>query len=672
MMDALQKIFSGAWAETLGWTLIHSLWQGLAICGIVFVLLKIFSRHTSQVRYLISCAGMMLMVIASAATFVWLMPSADNRDAFTSFSGLSIIENSMSSQVSIPLSIRQFIDANIFVVVTIWMAGAFIFTLRLLGGWWYLNRIRKEATEVYNTWSTRIEQIGKELSITRVIQLAESHLINSPMVVGYLKPMVLVPAGMLTGLTTSELETIFLHELAHIQRHDYLINVLQSVVEVIFFFNPFVWIVSNTIRKEREYCCDDLVLTNHGDAYTYAHALARLEESRISGHCLAVALADDKNLLLKRIKRIMEKSFKPNAGQNRILPVMLIVAGLLCASWATIHTNQNRDQEMKGIAADTTIKKNAQSARYSRRTVTITDENGEPKEVVVESFEGDNDLRPMVALGDFDALPEIPAIEAIPEIPAIDAISTIPVINAMPSIDINIPAIPGIPAIAPFGFYYNDTIPGKHFSFNDREWENFSKEFEQKFRERFSDFYQKNGSDFAKMMDEVKKNFEEHNFQNNWIAMRGDAMGAAELAFKEFDAAKLSLDDAKKAQEFALKAQNEAWKNVDALNKEQAAEMEQWSKGMKVLDEQNKEHFDKLEKEMKFMEENMHAFEKALKEQLIKDGYITKEDQIKEINWMDDGNISVNGKKIKESDKKTYQSLHDKYFKKGGNSRFVE
>ncbi len=173
--------------------------------------------------------------------------------------------------------------------------------------------------------------------------------------------MILIPIGMCTSLSTEQLETIFLHEIAHIRRKDYLINLLQLVVEAIYFFNPFVWIVSGIMKREREHCCDDAVVQLHGNAKAYAHALATLEELRLSKVGLSLSLAENKNQLLNRVKRLMEKSVKNYSSRERIIPALLLVIGLICASWISTHTSKTELSSVnpdKLFVASDTIKKN--------------------------------------------------------------------------------------------------------------------------------------------------------------------------------------------------------------------------------------------------------------------------------------------------------------------------
>src|SRR5690606_29204229 len=185
--------------------------------------------------------------------------------------------------------------------------GFLFLTSRLVMGLKQVSVLRKEATIIDGRWAIRIRELSAQLGILRFVTLAESSRITSPIVIGVLKPMILVPTGMLTGLSTEQLETIFLHELAHIRRYDYLANVVQSLMECIFFFNPFMWMLSGIVRREREYCCDDFVLKHHSSRRAYARALTRLAEIRLARQALGVALGDDKHELLNRIKRIMER-----------------------------------------------------------------------------------------------------------------------------------------------------------------------------------------------------------------------------------------------------------------------------------------------------------------------------------------------------------------------------
>jgi bla regulator protein BlaR1 len=650
-MNIAQNIFSPEWINTLGWTLLHSLWQGVFISVLIYLTLKVLSRSSSQIRYVIACAGMLFTLVSGVVTFIIL----SGRNTALSNLSYQVTESYSSMAGDSTFSLRDmisqlggYLQANMPMIVLFWIAGAFLFSLRLVGGYWYISKLRAQAIFIENNWSENIKSLASALGIERVIRLAESSLVYSPMVIGYLKPIILVPVGMFNGLSTAELETIFLHELAHIKRHDYVINMIQSFIEVIFFFNPFVWMLSNTIRSEREFCCDDTVITKNGNVLAYAKALARLEESRISSTVFALPLADNKNQLMNRIKRIMERSFKPKTERNRMMPVILLVIGLMCASWLTIQTEEKSDQQKDSTqqSVDTLKKKADKSSGYYKK-ITRTNKNGEPYVVVEEEFDNDIDL------ADIDAIP------AIPSIPAIDAMINIPPMPAISAMMMDIEPIPAIPPIEvdfnafDFNRFNFDTIPDKAFYHGTKDWEKFSEEFESRFKEKFENFYGANSAEFEKMMQEVQEKLNQEFNEDKIKAFQDQAMQLAKLGDE------IPRMEVMRAQQMAMQAQQDAMQA--GWERKNAEEMKAWAEKMKLQQEADRGRFEDMEKNLKGMEKNLHAFEGELKEQLIRDGYISGEDEIKDMQWKD-GEIRINGKEIKESDRKKYEALHKKYF----------
>jgi beta-lactamase regulating signal transducer with metallopeptidase domain len=188
-----------------------------------------------------------------------------------------------------------------------WLAGVTMLSLRLLTGWLWIQRLRTHGVSAANETCRRMTaRLSRRLHITRAITLLESTLVDVPTVLGFLKPVVLLPASVLGGLTPQQLEAILAHELAHIRRHDYLVNLLQTLVETVLFYHPAVWWVSRRIRVERENCCDDLAVSLCGDPVAYAHALADLEALR-SGPAPDhhIAMAATGGSLLQRVRRLL-------------------------------------------------------------------------------------------------------------------------------------------------------------------------------------------------------------------------------------------------------------------------------------------------------------------------------------------------------------------------------
>ena len=170
-------------------------------------------------------------------------------------------------------------------------------------------------------WQDRLRALAARLRVTRPVALLESCLAETPVLIGFLRPAILIPAGLLAGLAPDQLEAILLHELAHIRRHDYAVNVMQSLVEGLLFYHPAVWWLSNAVRAERENCCDDAVVALRGDAVSYAAALAALEERRSASQ---PALAATGGNLMNRIRRLLEPNRKRPAAGPALAAILLL------------------------------------------------------------------------------------------------------------------------------------------------------------------------------------------------------------------------------------------------------------------------------------------------------------------------------------------------------------
>ena len=186
----------------------------------------------------------------------------------------------------------------------VWLAGVAILTLRLFSGWMWVQRMKShDAQPVHEGLEAMGRRLMRRLHIVRAVRFLESRIVDVPTVIGWLRPVVLLPVSTLAGLTPRQVEAILAHELAHIRRHDYLVNLLQTVVETLLFYHPAVWWLSHRIRVERENCCDDLAVSLCGDPVAYAAALAELEGLRASSGELAMAVSGGS--LLQRIKRVL-------------------------------------------------------------------------------------------------------------------------------------------------------------------------------------------------------------------------------------------------------------------------------------------------------------------------------------------------------------------------------
>lgn len=605
------------WATAFGWTLLHSLWQSLVILIFLSIALRCIPSNRSQLRYGLSSFALALFTLGSCYTFFHILnqtpapvtqPLIINAAVQTE---RTLLQDS-SAFNDILSQLAASIESGIPVVVTGWIIGFFIFSLRLVRGIIFTRQLISSSSPLNNEWSDYANTISKRLGISRLVTLAESGSILTPIVIGYFKPVILIPVGMLTGLTTEQLETVFLHELAHIKRRDYLVNLIQSAIETVFFFNPFTWGLSNIIRREREFCCDDLVLQQHGGAGAYAYALLQLAEVRLSKQNFAMSLAENKNQLLNRIRRIMEKSVRSRSEKGRVvIPALLVAAGLFCVSWLGIAEEKNYQENVTSVKQDTLIRK--KDKKNEPKRVVRRNKKGEVHEEVTKEFEAEQRLRPLVERD----VPDIPQVELPFVLPS-------PAPPTGPE-----PELPSIP----------DSIPGLGFHLRHQDqWEAFSENFEEHFRKRFGPLYSGDEMDASAFL----KEFEEKFNSEDWFALLENFSLPAD-AFEHFDFEEdQAFEDLREQLEHLkeLELENNAFKNL-------------------MLEQV--EHLKELEiSAHPFFGEKYHKefteYQQALQDELIKDGYLSKGEPIQSIEWSDEV-FKVNGRPLKEGDKKKYQKF---------------
>jgi beta-lactamase regulating signal transducer with metallopeptidase domain len=330
-MTTLSALLDSSAATTLAWTLLHFLWQGTVLAVLLAVLLK-YSRFTATGRYAAGVATLALMLAAPAATFTVL--SRDMSAGFASADAFTVLADSGTGvpvDAAVLRSLAIAPPANlsmVSIVVALWAAGVLVLAIRLIGGWWLARGlVRRGALAVAPEIESMAVRIAGRLALDRVVRVAQSSAVAVPVMIGWLKPIVLFPASVLGGLSPTQIEALLAHELAHVRRHDYLVNLLQSVVETMLFYHPAVWWVSGRVRVEREHCCDDIAL-GICDRLVYATALSDLAALAAPPQ---VALAATDGSLLERVRRILAGGDPARERGTGWLPVLgvIIVAGLV-------------------------------------------------------------------------------------------------------------------------------------------------------------------------------------------------------------------------------------------------------------------------------------------------------------------------------------------------------
>jgi GWxTD domain-containing protein len=232
-----------------------------------------------------------------------------------------------------------------------WITGVCLFCLWYLASWASVERMRRRGVCcARDHWQRELTRLSAELRVSRPVLLLESCLAEVPVVLGHFRPLILLPIGVLAGLPPAQMEAVLVHELAHIRRHDYLMNLLQRFAEGLLFYHPAVWWFSGVMRNEQEKCCDDVVVSVTGQAHEYALALVALEQSRFRGRQTAIAVTGGN--LMKRIHRLLYPK-PPSAPWSSLLAVAVFLS-TTCASfaaWQSEPSKQSTSQAKTGSTA---------------------------------------------------------------------------------------------------------------------------------------------------------------------------------------------------------------------------------------------------------------------------------------------------------------------------------
>ncbi|MFH1197714.1 MAG: M56 family metallopeptidase [bacterium] len=330
-MSLVTGWFSGNFISAMGWTVVHSLWQGVLIAVVLSLLLTFTDRAKNNLRYRFAMSALILQFMLSLLTFRFIFSPPDNPIVFGTTQTMSI--NPTMVQLSTPNDflnsntlemINGFLNANINLIFGVWLLGFFFFSLRFIGGLTYTQRYKRiGVSSIPEMWEKKIQELSKKIEIQKIIHTYESTLVKIPIVVGHFKPMILLPVGMLAGLPANQIEAIIIHELAHIKRADFIINIFQSVLEVIFFFHPAVWWFSSIIRKEREFICDEITIGATGNPAVYAKALLNMTEHATIKFGLAMPLLNNSKQLIRRIKKMLGENKKSNM-RGRYFPAIIL------------------------------------------------------------------------------------------------------------------------------------------------------------------------------------------------------------------------------------------------------------------------------------------------------------------------------------------------------------
>jgi GWxTD domain-containing protein len=336
-MKLLDLLASTPVSEALGWTVLHSLWQGTGLAMVLAAMLA--GTRSARIRYAAACTSFFALLLAFVVTFGRLLPESGAGTR-------TLLSSALPAWREITrLSPQNALFSDLATLIPwlgpVWLCGVCLYYGRYAGGWFVSQRLRRRGVcRAPEQWQSVLSGLACELKLSRPVVLLESLFAETPLVIGHFRPVLLVPLGFLAGLPPDQVEAILLHELAHIRRADYLVNIIQRVGEGLLFYHPAAWWIARVIRTERENCCDDLVMERRGNAHAYAGALLEIEKNRFDQKRpirSAAAVAANGGNLMKRIRRLLYPAGPTGLWAPAIAALVLILSsGGLYAAWRAV------------------------------------------------------------------------------------------------------------------------------------------------------------------------------------------------------------------------------------------------------------------------------------------------------------------------------------------------
>jgi bla regulator protein blaR1 len=384
----------------LGWSLIHSLWQGALLCGIAYVLLSVFylsSKEKANLLFTLLC----LLLVAFIGTFISCLPDLtqidrENNSAIFSNDIMTEITGSKS-----PFSLESYFPH----IAGVYVVGLFFQLVALFYGYLRIIQLKKGAREaVSQEWLHIFNALLREFDIKRKVGFYLSEKVQIPTVIGYFKPIILFPLAAVTALDIKQVESILIHEITHIRRHDYAINLIKCLIEALLFFNPFVWFLGRLFEKEREHSCDDQVLETTGNALVYARALLILESLRSEKlPVFALGAFNKKEYLLDRIKRITLMKTTTFHTRHKLAAMTFLIAGAIGLAWTGPKLHPSND----------TLSKPVKVKPLSQEIPPIPEAPTAPKVEDLAPLVPTAPLAPLAPLPKLDTLDEFGATEGV-------------------------------------------------------------------------------------------------------------------------------------------------------------------------------------------------------------------------------------------------------------------
>jgi beta-lactamase regulating signal transducer with metallopeptidase domain len=572
-------------AQAIGHTIVLSLAQAFIIFICLRIILKLIPHSASNIKYNLSYCAYMAMGVWFIVTLGHQYFVAHEQLNFVYTAGIpshdDILNATASQDLSVLFSI-SFLNEYLPLIAAFYILGIGWYTLRFLLNFIKINQLKStEIIELDFHWQQKLRRLASYMDVKVPLQAFFSTRVNTPMMIGFIKPVILLPFSAMSKLSNEQFEAILLHELAHIRRNDYLLNIIQSAFDIILFFNPFAWWVTKYIREEREKSCDEMVV-QYSTPFHYARALLSLEEP-LKKQALVMTAVSKRSYLLHRIKNIMEMKNNQLGLRQKLITLLIISIATISVAWLNPSTSPAFQKNMSKIEPKDKMKATTPLFFNSMNFWPAADslpENVAPVPPKVPA--------PPVAALQGKMPPPPPSPPLVPPTP--------------PSVPV--PPMPGMAPLPPAPLppsLKNDSLPPMMNYFDSKAWkqqqEAIKKNAEQMHKFFESDAWKKQQQAIKKSTEQMQKYFESDAWKKQQDLLRENAVAMQ----KYFDS-----PEWKKQQELIRE-------NADNLKK--YFNSPQWKKQQELLkmnSEKIKKYFDSPEwkKQQELLKKNAEKTQK--------------------------------------------------------------
>ncbi|WP_316831007.1 M56 family metallopeptidase [Pedobacter aquatilis] len=332
--------------KAFGWSIVNSLWQSALIYGVLFIVLLSLPKLAAKYKHNLAFGSIVLMFGCFAYNFIsHLLKNVPGKTNVTNIATLEAYQYFNNVPQSLSSKIEQYFP----LVVAFYLIGIALQLFVIGKGYNQLSKLKKNnLSSIPDSWKLIFESVTANLKINKTIKFHLSEIVNVPLVIGYLKPVVLFPLALVNQLDNEQVEAILIHELSHIRRNDFLLNLIKTAIETFLFYNPFVWMAGRFVHIEREHACDDLVLKVTGKPLNYAHALLKLELIKDkTSPAYALAATGKTQNLYQRIKRITNMKTNYLNAKQQMAALTLGVACIFSIAW--INPAERKKEEKKTL-----------------------------------------------------------------------------------------------------------------------------------------------------------------------------------------------------------------------------------------------------------------------------------------------------------------------------------